>query len=68
MSEWIACNDRLPGSGNVLAYAPGNVNGDLGPIQTVGANSVLWWHQNYPNSMFTHWMPLPQPPVSEEKP
>ena len=62
MSEWIACNECVPGSGIVLAYAPGEAENVMGCIQTQQAASVAWWHGQYPNKMFTHWMPLPKPP------
>jgi hypothetical protein len=64
VSEWIKCSDRLPGTGMVLAYAPGNDDNHRGPVSVETANSLLWWHQNYPERFYTHWMPFPEPPAS----
>lgn len=63
MGEWIKCSDMLPGDGLVLAYAPINAAETLGPVSVQQARSLLWWHGNYPDKQFTHWMPLPADPA-----
>ncbi|UNY50568.1 hypothetical protein [Salmonella phage PhiSTP2] len=66
MSEWIKCSDLMPPVG-----APVLVVGCVG--NTVQKNVYEWdgetWsdfrndYGEHPQHVFTHWMPLPEPPT-----
>ncbi len=63
MSEWIPVNECLPEKRQrVLVYSPHMAESDIGPIS-------IQWGFICPrrNSDITHWMPLPEPPMEENK-
>ena len=58
-NEWISVDERLP------TKEDANEHGDvLGITRSDGiARSWTWdWIMRYPK-LYTHWMPLPEPPV-----
>lgn len=60
MSEWIKVVDRLPGDGVdvvIAHFAPGKIADNL--IQSM--TSTAAYVTKHPD-LFTHWMPLPEPP------
>ena len=62
MSEWISVKDRLPRERQrVLGYM-----GSCSQIAVYEGNDT-WWtdyhgHSVTGKNLFTHWMPLPNPP------
>lgn len=65
MSEWIRVDDRLPEEdGYYLVYGNSNRGLIFMTSDWYDASVYDWWH--YPHAQVTHWMPLPEPPESEE--
>jgi len=74
-AEWIKCSDRLPDSrrGFILAYFP-NVPEPFSKIDSIfwdKYGSIEGYardhmkdcdEDDYHEYLFTHWMPLPEPP------
>lgn len=60
--EWIKCSDRLPEMNRwVLCYGQNHFNltgGFIVQSWMAHTNKDLDWF----SVMFTHWMPLPEPP------
>ena len=55
MSEWISVEDRLPDENqHVLAYRKCR-------NPQVAIQAIVWFCDE---DMFTHWMPLPDPPTA----
>ena len=70
VQEWISVKDRLPekGTGNVLVVKQfrGKPYVDIGEV--IGGNACCYADEytiNPREHIFTHWMPLPQPPKGE---
>lgn len=65
VQEWISVEDRLPDAcGNVLAYSTEYGNIDL--YYYMGQGEFDHYRNGITDAQthrFTHWMPLPQPPV-----
>lgn len=66
MSEWISVKDRLPEIGErvlVTAYEGGTLVAERAEL----LKDVEWhWKTQlcfYMADIYTHWMPLPEPPV-----
>lgn len=63
VQEWISVNDRLP-------ERKGNYLGFTGSTTMVGyyKGNGIWWiwlNDVEGENLFTHWIPLPQPPKGE---
>ena len=59
MTEWIQVSDRVPAhSDNVLAFDP-----DEGVVMASYLNT---WSGDLYRIQPTHWMPLPEPPQTED--
>ena len=63
VQEWISVKDRLP-------EHKGNYLGFTGSTTMVGyyKGNGIWWvwlNDVEGKNLFTHWMPLPQPPKGE---
>jgi len=68
--EWIKCSERLPKKGESVGYTfdGKNIRHDVGYPGFNGAweseNSAGWY---VTEKNITHWMPLPEPPRSENE-
>jgi|BogFormECP03_OM2_1039629.scaffolds.fasta_scaffold00002_31 hypothetical protein len=69
--EWISLKDRMPTLGDwVLGLTHGRGIYEIRRVASINPNgySRLDWGLPYyvkEDAIFTHWMPLPQPPVEE---
>ncbi len=68
-NQWIDVNERLPSDdGKYLTlykgftYNMGNEN-DLEPHVGYWNGGRGCFDEDYDNALFTHWMPLPEPPI-----
>lgn len=64
MTEWIKCSERMPGHGLPVLV----VGNDVVQKNIYEWDGSTWqdWRGDYdecPESAFTHWMPLPEPPT-----
>ena len=78
MSDWISVEDRLPEEGPVLVRWVGEFFGHEDPRTDVGYYDdpadyddpddgqgwLFWRHEQ--EIKVTHWMPLPEPPRTEQ--
>lgn len=67
MSEWIACSERMPPYGTeviILARNPDRVT--VSALEKTDVSGHHWRGCGW-NGKPNYWMPLPAPPVSEEK-
>ena len=68
MSDWIKVSERVPThTDEVLAFDP-----DEGVVAAYYHNAASggrdWWSCDHLGTIYpTHWMPLPEPPQTEEK-
>lgn len=69
--KWIKCSDRLPAE-NKAVLAIGRWR--MGACEWVERYLLAWYtsegwaaDQGLVNGQVTHWMPLPNPPESEDK-
>lgn len=57
MSEWIKCNERMPGVGSTFL-----ASGVWFDYAVIGWDGVDWVDLDYEGPV-THWQPLPKPPT-----
>lgn len=61
--EWIKCSDKYPGGQEwVLVYAE-YANQQVICWDDIDGKWTDFDEQIYHKEMFTHWMPLPEPPA-----
>lgn len=65
MGEWISGDERQPEDDtSVLACAVGSIDQCIGLAYY--EDGALYWDDGGSGGEITHWMPLPEPPGSEE--
>ena len=68
MSEWISVKDRLPVVGErVLTLDKWGHIHDRALYQYMSGGVVFSPDGMKPGNDVTHWMPMPEPPVGEQK-
>ena len=76
MSDWISVKDRPPKKSDFRPidprYAPPVENWviiatSLGKVQLSKHTSLGWCNIRFSREHVTHWMPLPEPPKTEDK-
>ena len=63
MPKWISVKDRLPeNKGNYLGFT-----GSTFVVGYYKGNGIwwIWFDDREGENLFTHWIPLPQPPKGE---
>jgi len=69
MSEWISVEDQLPEEGVViLVYDGYGTHGVQYTLATTSYSNACMSGEEHSEALrgITHWMPLPQPPESEQ--
>lgn len=68
MNEWIQVKDALPPMGKKVLVAFHDSGGSVVDAAWLCSN-FEWDVANWevPNSLITHWMPLPQPPEVDDE-
>lgn len=70
MTEWISVKDRLPEKYvDVLLFNPSSETIEIGSFfGAMDKWSVAWVDDQFPKYYFSHWMPLPDPPIRCQSP
>ena len=65
--KWIAVKKQLPANEvNVLVLTDGD-DDELGRGVTIARHTEKGWYRPWKLIKVTHWMPLPEPPISKQQ-